>query len=709
MPEKTTLMIGLHSHQPVGNFDKVFEEAYQKAYSILLDYLDRHSTVKVNLHYTGCLLEWLDENHPDLLDRIRTVVERGQAEMLSGGFYEPILSVLPPDDANAQFAMLNDYVRERFGYDPKGFWLAERVWEPTVPTLAAGAGLRYTVLDQSHFLSSGIGKEDANGYYMTEDQGNTLAVFPIDHMLRYTIPWKPVQDTIDYLRKKHEAHPGLGWTFADDGEKFGSWPETYENIIQKGWFKEFFVKIEGAADWLQTQTFSEFLNAHPPSGRAYFPTASYPEMLRWSLPPHVAKPMKEFLDSISDEEKKEFVRAGFWRNFMAKYPEANNLHKRMMRASRRVAQSNADPETVKEARRHVLRSQCNCAYWHGVFGGLYLNFLRHATYAEMLTGEALAAPVEGILVEREDFDADGRHEIIVETSPQVLIFSPHLGGTLREWDWRKFPTNLIDTMARREEVYHRDIATAMVKGSAGSADLAGVTLAKSAGLTDVLNYDRYNRWCLIDLFPAPGTNANAFARVQYSDEGDFATSPYRAEVEASGGSATVTLEREGTVRRGGEAWSVRLAKKVEIGKDQPGMTVSYALTNLSDRSYEGTFGSEWNFGLLAGWADDRYYLVNGRRGPGDMRLGTSGEHEQVSQIAVIDHWQEADIRVAPSKKARLWRYPVETASLSEGGYEKTYQASAVFPHWRIVLPAGGTWSVTVAVNVRQPVWHPPES
>jgi alpha-amylase len=169
------------------------------------------------------------------------------------------------------------------------------------------------------------------------------------------------------------------------------------------------------------------------------------------------------------------------------------------------------------------------------------------------------------------------------------------------------------------------------------------------------------------------------------------------------------LEREGTVRRGGEAWSVRLAKKVEIGKDQPGMTVSYTLTNLSDRPYEGTFGSEWNFGLLAGWADDRYYLVNGRRGPGDMRLGTSGEHEQVGEIAVIDHWQEVDIRVAPSKKARVWRYAVETASLSEGGYEKTYQASAVFPHWRIVLPAGGTWSVTVAVNVRQPVWHPPES
>jgi len=709
MTAKTTLMIGLHSHQPVGNFDKVMELAYQQAYVTLLDYLDRHPTVKVTLHYTGCLLEWLEAHHPDLLERIRGVVERGQAEIMSGGFFEPILAVLPPGDAAAQIEMLNEYVRTHFGYNPKGFWLAERVWEPTVPTFAAGAGLSYTVLDQSHFLSSGIGKDDANGYYMTEDQGNTLAVFPIDYTLRYTIPWKPMQDTIDYLRKKHDAHPGRGWTFADDGEKFGSWPETWENIILKGWFEEFFLRIEEASEWLQTQTFSEFLATHSPSGRAYFPTGSYPEMLRWSLPPHVARPLQKFLKSLPDTDDKEFVQAGFWRNFMAKYPEANNLHKRMIRASRRVAASKEDPEIVEKARTHVLRSQCNCPYWHGVFGGLYLNFLRHATYAEMLAGEALAAPVEGLLIEQEDFDADGQHEVIIETSPQVLIFSPHEGGALREWDWRAFPTNLIDTMARRRETYHAEIATAIVKGSAGSADLAGVTLAKTAGLSDVLNYDRYNRWCLIDLFPAPGTTPESFARVKYADEGDFATGTYSAEVESDDSSAVLTLARTGRLLRGDEAWSVRLVKRVEIIRDRPGMTVSYSLENASDHPYAGLFGSEWNFGLLAGSADDRYYLVDGRRGPGDMRLGTSGAHENVREIAVIDHWQEADIRLTPSQPARLWRYPVETASLSEGGYEKTYQASAVFPHWEIALPAGGSWSVAMKVSVLEPTWHPPEA
>ena len=710
--QKTTLMIGLHNHQPVGNFDGVMEEATKKAYVVLLDHLDRHKGVKVCLHYTGCLLEWLEKTHPDLLERVAELVKRGQAEMLSGGFFEPILPVLPPRDARAQLDMLSDYARERFGYDPAGFWLAERVWEPTIPSLAAGAGLKYTVLDQSHFLSSGIGKDEANGYYMTEDQGNPLAVFPIDYQLRYTIPWKEVDVTFEYLKEKHDQQPGRGWTFADDGEKFGSWPETYENVILTGWFEEFFEKIEENSDWLQTQTFSEFMAANPPSGRAYFPTASYPEMLRWSLPAHVGSRLETFLEDLPETDDKEFVQAGFWRNFMAKYPEADNMHKRMIRAGKRVMNAvdtgQITGDEADTARKHVLRSQCNCPYWHGVFGGLYLNFLRHATYAEMLAGEAMASPVEGILVEQEDFDADGQDEVIVETGSQVLIFSPHRGGTLREWDWRAFPTNLIDTMARRREVYHEEIADAMVKGDAGSADLAGVTMAKAANLQDILNYDRYNRWCGIDLFPAPETTLKTFSAAKYTDEGDFADGSYCFHLMTEEHRVVLEMERTGTVVREDQCWNLRIAKSVAVSDTEPGLTVSYTIENPEQVPYEGLFGSEWNLGLLAGHADDRYYLINGERKPGKLYLDSTGKHEGITEVGLVDHWQRADIRLAPSDPARLWRYPVETASLSEGGYEKTYQASAVFLHWPVTIPAGGSWSVTVSVSVQEPVWHEPQ-
>ena len=37
--KKINLAIGIHNHQPIGNFDHVIEEAYKKAYKPFLDVL----------------------------------------------------------------------------------------------------------------------------------------------------------------------------------------------------------------------------------------------------------------------------------------------------------------------------------------------------------------------------------------------------------------------------------------------------------------------------------------------------------------------------------------------------------------------------------------------------------------------------------------------------------------------------------------------
>ncbi|MBI3330940.1 MAG: alpha-amylase, partial [Candidatus Omnitrophica bacterium] len=86
-----TLLMAIHCHQPVGNFGFVFEEAYAKAYEPFLSVLERHQAVRLALHYSGCLLDWLAEHRPELLRRLRALVSRGQVELLASGYYEPIL------------------------------------------------------------------------------------------------------------------------------------------------------------------------------------------------------------------------------------------------------------------------------------------------------------------------------------------------------------------------------------------------------------------------------------------------------------------------------------------------------------------------------------------------------------------------------------------------------------------------------------------
>ena len=109
--------------------------------------LSEHPEIKVNLHYTGSLLDWLESFHPEFIRKVRSLIERGQVEMLGGGYYEPILSVIPDADSEGQLTALNQRIKKLFGTEPNGCWMAERAWEPQLPEILDRSHLKYTLLD----------------------------------------------------------------------------------------------------------------------------------------------------------------------------------------------------------------------------------------------------------------------------------------------------------------------------------------------------------------------------------------------------------------------------------------------------------------------------------------------------------------------------------------------------------------------------------
>jgi alpha-amylase len=153
-----TLLCAIHNHQPDGNFGHVFQQAYDDCYRPLVDALAEVPGFKVALHHTGPLLEWIEHNRRDYFDKLRVLVGRGQVELLGGGFYEPMLAVLPERDARGQIAMMSDYLAEHFDVRPEGMWLAERVWEPALAKLIADAGMKFTLVDDGHFRAAGLEK-----------------------------------------------------------------------------------------------------------------------------------------------------------------------------------------------------------------------------------------------------------------------------------------------------------------------------------------------------------------------------------------------------------------------------------------------------------------------------------------------------------------------------------------------------------------------
>jgi 4-alpha-glucanotransferase len=735
-----SLGLVFHNHQPVGQSDEVFEENYERCYHPLVAALERHPTVRCGLHYTGSLLDWFIVHKPEYLRLIRALVARGQVEVLSGGYYEPILPSIPDDDKRGQIVKLSKAVQREFGYHPTGMWLAERVWEPTLPTHLAAAGIEYTIVDDSHFKMVGLEDKDLNGYFVTEDVGHTVNVFATSKQLRYTIPWRPVEETIEFLRSEAVPYTGKIFAMGDDGEKFGAWPDTYEHSWghdgRSGWVDAFFTALEQNVAWLHTVRLADHIRDHAAVGRVYLPTASYMEMMQWALPAEQSHEYGVLYHRLeeADDPVVRFMKGGFWRNFMVKYPEINAQHKKMLRVHDLIMQARratrdgraavAQPHAVlEEAQEDLWRGQSNDTYWHGLFGGIYMTDVRVRLQAHLLRAEQAAERVlygEGNWLKQEitDFDRDSMHELLIEGNALNLYIDLGEGGSIFEWDLRPHNFNLASTMSRRPESYHTTLREVEERRraeqhpqeqgiGAGPVALHEAIRVKETGLDRYLGYDRYRRNCMIDHFLGPGTTLETFHEGTYNEEGDFVDGVYQAEMEQNGSAYHVILERDGHVRTETGRKPVRVSKRLIMRAGTPNFRVVYTIQNIGDSELTAVFGSEWNINLLGGGHNpSAYYKVEGVELE-DAALDSTGEARDVTELAMGNSWLEIELGLRLNHEATLWRFPIETVSGSEAGFERNYQGSCILLHWLLKLGAGESIDIELTW-INQGVTRKPE-
>jgi len=525
--KKVSLLFGIHMHQPVDNFDEAVQKAVELCYEPFFQTMLKYPKFKFSLHCSGWLLDIIKTEYPKLFENMQTLTKQGSIEWFSGGYYEPVLGSIPSKDRRAQIKKLNNYIKKHFKVKPQGLWLTERVWDSSLVKDLHVSGIKYAMVDDYHFTSNRYDADKMNGYYVTEDNGDDLALFPISKKLRYSLPFSNASDAVAAVLEYQKEENSAAVIF-DDAEKFGLWPDTNKWVYEQKWLQEF-VEAVLENEEIIPQHYSEYIQNNNSLGLAYLDNCSYEEMGEWSLQTEDALEFKKAKQKAAPYS----IKGGIWKNFFIKYHESNYLHKRMLYLS---SQQKYYDKYAMDA---LYRLQTNDVFWHGVFGGFYLPSLRDNAYKYLLEIEQAH---QEISFEVLDIDKDGYEELKVVTPLLSMLFSTKNGAQMVEFGSFDTLFNWQNTIMRRKETYHEEILHAEQKekdhGKEVIKTIHNRDIKADESLKSELIYDWHAKNSFIEHFSCSEFSLERFKNLTFQEVGDFANMPF-------------VLKNKSFVRKGG--------------------------------------------------------------------------------------------------------------------------------------------------------------
>lgn len=570
--KNVNLVLCLHMHQPTGNFPEVVDRITAEVYRPVLAVLEKHPGVAVNLHLSGCLLEMMAERHGDLVEKLKALVATGRVEMMSGGFFEPVLVDWSEEDRDGQLAKMSGWLKERVGAEPAGAWLAEGVWGPSLCGALHRAGLEYAPLEGSFFLQSGISAAKLNGHYVTDQAGDLLLVLPTCPDLARLIPHASLEDLFGHLRRVANRAEDITLTLAANLE---TWPALPGGVA--GYLERFFTKIEEAHGWVQTLTGRQQIQRQAPRDRVALPPGTPAELGGWSLPGvsrrEYFREQAQLAQRYDAAKWLPFFRGGSWSSFRVRYNEVNQMYRKNLILARRLkVKGKGKVPAAKAIQEKLWRAQCCTGQWHGTRGGLHQPHLREAIWRELLTAEAeLRSGQVDAEVLREDVNGDGQQEVVTGHANLSLVISPHRGACCLELGFPKAGKNFGDVLTRRDEGVNSSTPTLV---------------------------DWYERHLFQEHFFVRGTTVEQLAQGTYPELGDFILQPFQLrQMRGTGSRVTIGLAREGGLYKMGARKPCLLEKTYAVDASEGLIEVAYQLSNTGTLPLETVFAVELNLNL----------------------------------------------------------------------------------------------------------------
>ncbi len=676
------LIFGSTNSQPVGTTDDDIEQVYQHSYKPFLRALYNSPSFHVTLHYSGQLLQWLERHHSEYTDVLSEMVGRKQTELLGGGFYDPVLSLIPRVDRVGQIESLTTYLRKRFGRRPRGTWITQHVWEPSLASTLKTSGMEYVFLDEFHFLAAGLPEDELTRPCITEDQGKTVVAFPVSYELRRIAREGTPEDAITWLQEHANNDPSQVFALIDDGERYHDPTVANGTPARPNVWLERFVELVEANPWISVELPGHYLKQFTPRARGYFAGAAHEQAMYSAF----ALDHKESLDKLrarfTNGNGGSFTGSSF-RHFLTSYPESNLMYAKMQYTHVLVNQIRGDKYRKLAAREELWKAQCHSAYWHGDHCGIYNNRLRKHVYRSLIEAEKKTRE-RGIFnpsVVTIDFDMDGLEEFLYQ-GHDMNAYVHAEGGMLFELDYLPTCWNYLDTMARRREAYHGD-----KEASEG--------------------YDAELRKSFLDRFIDPALTPEEFAHARFTERGSFTRTIYERSIRKRD-THLITLTATGTVRIGdipesaaidvdaAGVHSLDLTKRYRFKRNT--VEVEYTFSTSESEPCELLFAPELNFSFLS---DDPDSLgVTARKGGvRETRVGSGIQDvPHATDLIMRDLVNRTMVTVSSKATSSIWVVPVETAVTNSECSMTIYQGTSIVP--RLPVRVEPSTPATVVISVR---------
>ncbi len=668
---KVKLILGTHNHIPIGADQAAAEKRYQKAFKPLLAVLYRYPDFPVALHYSGVLLEWLEEFHPEFLMLLEEMVKRGQVEVLGGGYFDPVLSLIPTNDKLGQLEKMTTWLRGRFEIRPRGCWIAEKIWEPSLASVLRVSGIDYTFLDDGQFRIAGVRDSRLFCPSIAEDQGKIISVFPICGELGTLAATADPSEAISFLHSL-ESDPTGGAPVAvllEDGLSASS------GFLRGDWLERFIRMAQENCEWLQATTPGQYLREHPPAERLYVPSLSSMDMMGWALSPEVrGKYLEARKKSLAETDVERFLVGGHFRQFLIRYPEAWLMYAKMMYTHVIVNQVRGDRYKKKAAQNELWKGQCHFAYWSGIEGGIYDNLLRKAVYHSLIEAEKITRATEIFVpsIISVDYDLDNSIEYLYQGS-ELNAYIHAKGGALFELDFLPASWNYLDTMIQRDAAEHS---------------------GQQPGAQSALTGAMYPRRAFLDHFlPTAGTLAE-FQAGRCPENGDFLAGSYEL-VELNRALPELLMRRTAAVSADGAPRTVSIEKRFVFRPRS--IDVYYKVSNLGESEMSVRFGVEMNVSLAARAVESgRLFLLDE-----DRKTEISSDAQEIDGVQgllVRDVRNEVSITLSSATPFLCWSFPLETVTPGSEDQSPTFQSHCFIQQWDLRLQPAESWENHLSVG-----------